>query len=422
MVFLRMENMTRLISVSGNSTMVNYSIIKNDDQHEIYLARLDELMDLEDHTQDDIEEIELLGLLISTYEETNFPIDLPTPIEAIKFRMDQLGLDDSDLVRYIGQRSKVSEILNGKRALSKQMIKSLHEGLGIPLNVLMETNQISGEEFKSAVLDKLVDELPLALMFKRNYFETPFTNLRDFKKSALFYIKEFLRSVSCSDNLANQVLLKSTSNNNSNKPINKSALLAWAVKLIQKTNETSLIGEFNADLITLEWMQSLVKLSLEESPFETIRKELSAKGIHVIYLPHLERTYLDGAALKNDKDEPVIGITLRFSNVDSFWFTLMHELSHVKLHLSQDNFFLENIEKLHTNKVEDEANELAAKALIDIDDGLLINIHDGKQVKKISEDLNIHPDIVAGRIRYISKDFRRFNQSFRSKYNLENFV
>lgn len=403
--------------------MVNYSIIKNDDQHENYLARLDELMDLEDHTQDDIEEIELLGLLISTYEETNFPIDLPTPVEAIKFRMDQLGLDDSDLVRYIGQRSKVSEILNGKRALSKQMIKSLYEGLGIPLNVLMETNQLLDEEFKPAILDKLLDELPLALMFKRNYFETPFNNLRDFKKSALFYIKEFLRSVNCSDNLANQVLLKSTSNNNSNKPINKSALLAWAIKLIQKTNVTSLSGEFDADKITLEWMKSLVQLSsLEANPFESIRKELSAKGIHLIYLPHLDRTYLDGAALKNDKDEPVIGITLRFSNVDSFWFTLMHELSHVKLHLSQDNFFLENIEKLHTNKIEDEANELAAKALIDIDDDLLINIYDVTQVKKMSENLHIHPDIIAGRIRFISKDFRRFNQSFRSKYNLENFV
>lgn len=402
--------------------MVNYSIIKNDDQHENYLARLDELMDLEDHTQDDIEEIELLGLLISTYEETNFPIDLPTPVEAIKFRMDQLGLDDSDLVRYIGQRSKVSEILNGKRALSKQMIKSLHEGLGIPLNVLMETNQLLDEEFKPVVLDKLLDELPLALMFKRNYFETPFNNLRDFKKSALFYIKEFLRSVNCSDNLANQVLLKSTSNNNSNKPINKSALLAWAIKLIQKTNVTSLSGEFDADKITLEWMKSLAQLSLEANPFESIRKELSAKGIHLIYLPHLDRTYLDGAALKNDKDEPVIGITLRFSNVDSFWFTLMHELSHVKLHLSQDNFFLENIEKLHTNKIEDEANELAAKALIDIDDDLLINIYDVTQVKKMSENLHIHPDIIAGRIRFISKDFRRFNQSFRSKYNLENFV
>ena len=402
--------------------MVNYSIIKNDDQHGNYLAHLDELMNLEYHTQDDIEEIELLGLLISTYEETNFPIDLPTPIEAIKFRMDQLGLDDSDLVRYIGQRSKVSEILNGKRALSKQMIKSLHEGLGIPLNVLIETNQLSGEEFKPAVLDKLLDELPLALMFKRNYFETPFNNLKDFKKSALFYIKEFLRSVNCSDNLANQVLLKSTSNNNSNRPINKSALLAWAIKLIQKTNVTSLSGEFDSDKITLEWMKSLVQLSLEANPFENIRKELGAKGIHLVYLPHLEKTYLDGAALKNDKNEPVIGITLRFSNIDSFWFTLMHELAHVKLHLSQDNFFLENLETLHTNKIEDEANELAAKALIDIDDDLLINIYDVAQVKKISENLHIHPNIIAGRIRFISKDFRRFNQSFRSKYNLENFV
>ncbi|MEG2269334.1 MAG: ImmA/IrrE family metallo-endopeptidase, partial [Acinetobacter sp.] len=101
-----------------------------------------------------------------------------------------------------------------------------------------------------------------------------------------------------------------------------------------------------------------------------------------------------------DKNEPVIGLTLRFSNIDSFWFTLMHELSHVKLHLSQDNFFLENIEKLHANKIEDEANELASKALIDISDDHLINIYDAKQVKRIADDLDIHPDIIAGRIRY----------------------
>lgn len=402
--------------------MVKYSIIKNNEQHENYLARLDELMDLEDHSQHDIDEIELLGLLISNYEETNFPIDLPSPVEAIKFRMDQLGLEDSDLVRYIGQRSKVSEILNGKRALSKQMIKELHEGLGIPLNVLMETNQIEDLEFAPVVLNKLLDELPLNLMFKRNYFDTPFNNLKDFKKSALYYIKDFLRSVNSSDNLTNHILLKSTSNSNSNKTLNKSALLAWAIKVIYKTNDQTLIGKFDAEDITLDWMKSLVKLSLNPNPFQSVKEALSKKGIHLIYLPHLERTYLDGAALKNDKNEPVIGLTLRFKNVDSFWFTLMHELSHVKLHLSQDNFFLENLENLHNNEIEDEANLLASKALIDIQDNILTEISTEREIKAVANSLNIHPDIIAGRVRYLSGDFKKFNQSFRNKYDLEKFI
>ncbi len=399
--------------------MVNYSIIKNHEQHENYLARLDELMDLEEHSQAEIEEIELLGLLISTYEETNFPIELPTPIEAIKFRMDQLGLDDTDLVRYIGQRSKVSEILNGKRTLSKQMIKSLHEGLGIPLNVLMETNKISDDEFNPAVLDKLLDELPLAIMFKRNYFTTPFNNLRDFKKSALYYLKDFLRSVDCSDDITNQVLLKSSSTFNTKKPINKSALLAWTIKVIDETNDHPLNVEFNPDLITLEWMKKLTHLSIQKDPFENIKKELNTKGIHFVYLPHLEKTYLDGAALRNDRGEPIVGITLRLNNIGSFWFTLMHELSHVKLHLSKDNFFLENIEQLHISAIENEANELARKVLIDLEDEYLFNIHDISNVKDIAKKINIHADIVAGRIRYISKDYRRFGQSFHNKYNLD---
>lgn len=402
--------------------MVKYSIIKNNEQHENYLARLDELMDLEDHSQHDIDEIELLGLLISNYEETNFPIDLPSPVEAIKFRMDQLGLEDSDLVRYIGQRSKVSEILNGKRALSKQMIKELHEGLGIPLNVLMETNQIEDLEFAPVILNKLLDELPLNLMFKRNYFDTPFNNLKDFKKSALYYIKDFLRSVNSSDNLTNHILLKSTSNSNSNKTLNKSALLAWAIKVIYKTNDQTLIGKFDAEDITLDWMKSLVKLSLNPNPFQSVKEALSKKGIHLIYLPHLERTYLDGAALKNDKNEPVIGLTLRFKNIDSFWFTLMHELSHVKLHLSQDNFFLENLENLHNNEIEDEANLLASKALIDIQDNILTEISTEREIKAVANSLNIHPDIIAGRVRYLSGDFKKFNQSFRNKYDLEKFI
>ena len=78
------------------------------------------------------EELELWALLIENYEEAQHPIPPPDPVEAILFRMDQLGLKPRDLTPYIKSKSKISEVLNRKRPLSLSMIRSLHQGLGIP--------------------------------------------------------------------------------------------------------------------------------------------------------------------------------------------------------------------------------------------------------------------------------------------------
>lgn len=114
-------------------------LIKTEAQHREALVRLDELFDLDPAPGTaESDEIEVLALLIETYEKEAFPIDLPSPIEAIKFRMDQQALAQKDLVPFIGSKSKVSEVLSGKRALSLNMIRNLHEGLGIPYEVLIQ--------------------------------------------------------------------------------------------------------------------------------------------------------------------------------------------------------------------------------------------------------------------------------------------
>jgi HTH-type transcriptional regulator/antitoxin HigA len=75
--------------------------------------------------------------LVRVYEKENHPVPPPTPIEAIRFVMDQRGMKQADLVPYIGSRSKVSEILRGKRTLSLSMIRSLHTHLSIPAEILI---------------------------------------------------------------------------------------------------------------------------------------------------------------------------------------------------------------------------------------------------------------------------------------------
>ena len=85
------------------------------------------------------DELEVLAILIDQYENEHFPIGLPDPIEAIKFRMEQMGYNQNDLANIIGLKSRASEILNRKRKLSLEMIRQLHERLNIPTDVLIQT-------------------------------------------------------------------------------------------------------------------------------------------------------------------------------------------------------------------------------------------------------------------------------------------
>lgn len=102
------------------------------------LKRLELIFDSKKGSKDG-DELEVLGILIDQYENEHFPIDLPDPIEAIKFRMEQMGFDQSDLAKIIGLKSRASEILNRKRKLSLKIIRQLHTALNIPTDVLIQT-------------------------------------------------------------------------------------------------------------------------------------------------------------------------------------------------------------------------------------------------------------------------------------------
>ncbi len=117
-------------------------VIKTQTDYRAALAHLETLMDAQPGTPQ-AEELELFAVLIENYEREHFPIGLPDPVEAIKFRMEQQGLTRKDLARYIGSLSKVSEVLNRKRPLSLAMIRALHLGLGIPAEVLLQAPQRS---------------------------------------------------------------------------------------------------------------------------------------------------------------------------------------------------------------------------------------------------------------------------------------
>jgi HTH-type transcriptional regulator/antitoxin HigA len=110
--------------------------IRTDADHAAALRRIDSIMDALPGTPEG-DELDVLATLVEAYEDRRFPIDDPDPLAAIEFRMDQLGLTRKDLEPLLGPRGRVSEVLNGRRALSLQMIRRLNRVLGIPLESLV---------------------------------------------------------------------------------------------------------------------------------------------------------------------------------------------------------------------------------------------------------------------------------------------
>ena len=111
-------------------------IIKTEAEYQATLARIERIFDAKPGTPKG-DELELLLLLVETYEDQAYPIDPPDPIAALRFRMEQQGLKPKDLIPYIGSKSKVSEVLRGRRTLSLTMIRKLVGGLHLPAEVAL---------------------------------------------------------------------------------------------------------------------------------------------------------------------------------------------------------------------------------------------------------------------------------------------
>jgi len=114
---------------------MNIRPIKNEEDYTRTLSHIESLMDAKPNTSQ-MDELEVLTTLVEAYEEQHYKIDAPDPIEAIKFRMEQEGLKQKDLVSIVGSKSRVSEILNRKRKLTIDMIRNLHTQLHIPIESL----------------------------------------------------------------------------------------------------------------------------------------------------------------------------------------------------------------------------------------------------------------------------------------------
>jgi HTH-type transcriptional regulator/antitoxin HigA len=117
---------------------MNIKPIRTKKDYQNALKRIDNLMDAELDTPEG-DELEILAILVERYEEEEFPIDAPDPISAIRFRLEQLGMEQADFARIVGA-NRASEILSGQRAISLSLIKRIHHALQIPYENLLGDN------------------------------------------------------------------------------------------------------------------------------------------------------------------------------------------------------------------------------------------------------------------------------------------
>lgn len=382
-------------------------LIKTEKDYDLALSRIEDLMDAEANSPE-AEELELLVTLVELYEEKHHAMDFPEPVEAIKFRMEQLGLNQQNLVPFIGSKSKVSEVLNKKRPLTLSMMRSLHQNLGIPAELLL---QKTGTDFPKTVPNIKWHLFPLKEMSKRGWVR----NNRNLKDSAEETMRLFINDC-CPNGETMEACFRENSGNRINSKTDSYALNAWCMRVMSLAYKNPPQKKFRSEIFTSNSLGEVAKLSFfEEGPL-LAREFLEKHGILLIIERHLPKTYLDGAALLLEDSTPVVGLTLRYDRIDNFWFCLLHELAHIVLHLGKNNhnLFVDDMdvrisEGQQLNSIEDEADFLAMESLIPNETWSSSAVKANptkKNVLQLSEHLKIHPACIAGRIRFEKNNFK----------------
>lgn len=387
--------------------MVDVHLIKSEAQYEAALERAERLMEARAGTPE-AEELEHLAMVIDAYEEKHHAIDLPDPVSAIQFRMEQEGLTNKDLIPYLGSSAKVSEVLSGRRDLTLSMIRALNKHLGIPAEVLI---QEAGGTIPDDVEGLDWSKFPVGEMAKKGLIKAR-ANVKDHAERIIRGLIDQAGGFSVA-----APLCRKSDGSRRNAKMDSYALAAWCMYVLGEAEATKPKAKYKKGAITPKFLREVAKLSAFEDGPKRAQKFLAEHGIVLIVAPHLANTYLDGAAMLLKDGTPVIGMTLRYDRLDNFWFCLLHELTHVARHLSEQGqqLFVDDLDLRATNddEREKEADEWAEEALIPRQEWMDHPAQDApypSNVLSLAQRVGVHPSIVAGRIRWRDRNYRLLSQ------------
>ena len=381
-------------------------LIHNDEQYKKYLEEINNLIAQDpDLNTPEGERLSLLAMAVKEYEGKHFFFNKPSPIEAIRFRMEEQGLIQNDLIPYIGSKSKVSEILSGKRSLTIPMIRALNHHLGIPLDALIQ--EAKNEAYSLDLNDMDWEKFPVMEIVKRGWINIKNTIT---KIDAKEVVADFLKPLGV---LSPQgVMWIRTLHSREEQNANTYDLIAWIARLMALSENIS-VNDYNKNLITADYLRELARLSqFDQGPL--LAKEMLAKnGIKLIFLESLPKAKIDGGCFLDRDGHPVIGMTLRYDRIDNFWHTLLHEMAHIYKHLNNQNQFIDNLDSdSKENPQEKEADKIARESFIPRSiwkRSDAFTLRTNTAINELAKKLSIHPAIIAGRIRFETNDYTQFN-------------
>jgi HTH-type transcriptional regulator/antitoxin HigA len=378
----------------------------NEEQYNKYLEEINDLMDKDpDPSTVEGERIFLLALALKEYESKKFFFHKPTVVEAIRFRMEEQNLKQKDLIPYIGSKSKVSEILSGKSKsnLTVSMIRKLNQYLGIPLEILVQ--EAKQNTAKINLEEDGWQSFPFKEMAKRGWISLP---NKEFNPKEI--MASFLKPIG-GISLKAVMWRRSLHSRGEEKGSNQYALMSWAAKVMILAEKIQ-VKSYDKKAITKEYLRDLAKLSRFDKGPLLAKEMLEKNGIKLIFLDKLSKTKVDGGCFLDRRGHPVIGMTLRYDRLDNFWHTLLHEMAHVYKHLNSENQFMDNLDLLNSDDpLEKEADDLASEALIpEVGWRKRADLRSSAAIEELAKQLNVHPAIIAGRVRFESKNYTKFGK------------
>lgn len=307
---------------------------------------------------------------------------------------DFLGIAEQQIQRYESDRY---------RTASLDRLTSIADALSVRIS---ERAKFIGSSKLDTTDPSTWQAFPIAEMYKRGWFEDFSGTLSQARKAASDLVPAFLKGTH-SQFVPMALHRKSV---RSNGQVHEAAITAWEARVRTLADRNQPKQSFDRELITDDWVRGLVALSLEDNGPLAAVDYLRDAGISLVIERHLPGTLLDGAALASADHHAIVAMTLRHDRLDNFWFTLLHEIGHLKLHISFDEYaaIFDDNDSPAADKIEQDADFFAQEALIPEANWKLAVSRFTRNERAVMTDarrFGVAPAVIAGRVRRDANDY-----------------
>lgn len=310
---------------------------------------------------------------------------------------DFLGVAEQQIQRYESDRYRMASL---------DRLTEIADALNVRI---VERAQLVGSPKLDSVDPSIWQTFPLAEMYKRGWFEDFSGTLSQAKKVARDLVPAFLHGAHSQF----QPMALHRKSVRSSGQVHEAAITAWEARVRTLADRNPPLKAFDRNCLTTDWIRGLVALSLDEHGPRLAVNYLHDAGISLVIERHLPGTLLDGAALASADHQAVVAMTLRHDRLDNFWFTLLHEIGHLKLHIRLGEYgaIFDDNDAPAVDEVEKDADYFAQEALIPERNWNLAVSRFTRNEKAVLADakrFGVSPAVIAGRIRRDANDYTLF--------------